>query len=158
MLTPIQINGQSGKIGLNVTGGVGIVPPFFNEGSGGVFGIHPLFHQWETTSIEGMISFSNIDKTEISLLGKDREYKIKNVNFLLGLRQLINSSESKNKFFVNLLGGISREVQISLKNEKDIYIASAYSLGFYYERNPLLIGVGIESPDIFFVRFGFVLF
>jgi len=41
----INADAQNSKIGLNVTGGIGIVPAYFNEGSGFILGVHPLFHQ-----------------------------------------------------------------------------------------------------------------
>jgi hypothetical protein len=155
LLISINVKAQITRVGLNITGGIGFVGPL-NQGSGAVFAIHPHYKQWNSTSIDGLISYSNIEKTDIVFFGKDRTFTIKSLNFMLGLRQYINPSESKNRFFINLLGGISRQIQVNSDNTELFSIRSAYSLGLYYEFKPLLIGAGIESPDVLFIRFGFL--
>jgi hypothetical protein len=44
------------------------------------------------------INYSNIEKTDIAPLGKDRPFNIKSLNFMLGLRQYLIRQKAKIDF------------------------------------------------------------
>lgn len=148
---------QTKKFGVDVSGALGIIP-VLNNGSGMIWGLHGHYNQWKSISIESVVNYSNINITDVQFLGSDRKYNSKNLNFLIGIRRYLNSPENKHKFFLSILGGVSREIQKEKNLEKQTLVNSALSLGIYYESKPIFIGVGLESPNYLFLKLGIAVF
>ncbi len=151
---PLKIHAQYKKIGVDLSLGVGTAV-FFEDGSGVVLGLNSHYSFGKNTSIESMATYSIMHKKENFIFTSKRSSISKNLNLLIGIRQYFNNPENKKRFFINALFGLSKvQKTYSDGNIKNIF-DKALSIGLYYEQKPYLIGVGLESPDYLFLRFGF---
>mgnify|MGYP001249341138 CR=1 FL=1 len=103
---------------------IGISQPILNNGTGFHVGFNPSFELTKSFSVEGQLShiYTNIDSYFLS-----GDYGRSNdVNLLAGGRFYLNSSENKNRFFINLLLGLNYERDDRLDRE----IREEYRLGF----------------------------
>ena len=131
---------------------VGISQPILNNGTGFHIGFNPSFELTNTFSLEGQLShiYTNIDSYFLS-----GDYGQSNdVNLFCGGRLYLNSSDNKNRFFINLLIGLNYERDDRLDRE----IREEYRLGFavggYYRFKKINFGLTYDTHHIVF-KFGY---
>ena len=131
---------------------IGISQPILNNGTGFHVGFNPSFELTKSFSLEGQLShiYTNIDSYFLS-----GDYGRSNdVNLLAGGRFYLNSSENKNRFFINLLLGLNYERDDRLGRE----IREEYRLGFavggYYRFKKTNFGLTYDTHHIVF-KFGY---
>ena len=125
---------------------IGISQPILNNGTGFHVGFNPSFELTNSFSLEGQLShiYTNIDSYFLS-----GDYGRSNdVNLLAGGRFYLNSSENKNRFFVNLLLGLNYERDDRLDREIREEYRLGFSVGGYYRFKKINFGLTYDSHHI----------
>tara|TARA_Y100001954_G_scaffold208920_1_gene233626 strand:+ start:106 stop:597 length:492 start_codon:yes stop_codon:yes gene_type:complete len=125
---------------------IGISQPILNNGTGFHIGFNPSFELTNSFSLEGQLShiYTNIDSYFLS-----GDYGRSNdVNLLAGGRFYLNSSENKNRFFVNLLLGLNYERDDRLDREIREEYRLGFSVGGYYRFKKINFGLTYDSHHI----------
>lgn len=125
---------------------IGISQPILNNGTGFHVGFNPSFELTKSFSVEGQLShiYTNIDSYFLS-----GDYGRSNdVNLLAGGRFYLNSSENKNRFFINLLLGLNYERDDRLDREIREEYRLGFSAGGYYRFKKINIGLTYDSHHI----------
>ena len=125
---------------------IGISQPILNNGTGFHVGFNPSFELTKSFSLEGQLShiYTNIDSYFLS-----GDYGRSNdVNLLAGGRFYLNSSENKNRFFVNLLLGLNYERDDRLDREIREEYRLGFSVGGYYRFKKINFGLTYDSHHI----------
>ena len=125
---------------------IGISQPILNNGTGFHVGFNPSFELTKLFSLEGQLShiYTNIDSYFLS-----GDYGRSNdVNLLAGGRFYLNSSENKNRFFVNLLLGLNYERDDRLDREIREEYRLGFSVGGYYRFKKINFGLSYDSHHI----------
>ena len=126
----------------------GISQPILNNGTGFHVGFNPSYELTNSFSLEGQLShiYTNIDSYFLS-----GDYGRSNdVNLLAGGRFYLNSSENKNRFFINLLLGLNYERDDRLDREIREEYRLGFSAGGYYRFKKINIGLTYDSHHIVF--------
>ena len=122
---------------------IGISQPILNNGTGFHVGFNPSFELTKSFSVEGQLShiYTNIDSYFLS-----GDYGRSNdVNILAGGRFYLNSSENKNRFFINLLLGLNYERDDRLDREIREEYRLGFSAGGYYRFKKINFGLSYDS-------------
>ena len=125
---------------------IGISQPILNNGTGFHVGFNPSFELTKSFSLEGQLShiYTNIDSYFLS-----GDYGRSNdVNLLAGGRFYLNSSENKNRFFINLLLGLNYERDDRLGREIREEYRLGFSVGGYYRFKKINFGLTYDSHHI----------
>ena len=125
---------------------IGISQPILNNGTGFHVGFNPSYELTNSFSLEGQLShiYTNIDSYFLS-----GDYGRSNdVNLLAGGRFYLNSSENKNRFFVNLLLGLNYERDDRLDREIREEYRLGFSVGGYYRFKKINFGLTYDSHHI----------
>ena len=125
---------------------IGISQPILNNGTGFHVGFNPSFELTNSFSLEGQLShiYTNIDSYFLS-----GDYGRSNdVNILAGGRFYLNSSENKNRFFINLLLGLNYERDDRLGREIREEYRLGFSVGGYYRFKKINFGLSYDSHHI----------
>ena len=125
---------------------IGISQPILNNGTGFHVGFNPSLELTKSFSVEGQLShiYTNIDSYFLS-----GDYGRSNdVNLLAGGRFYLNSSENKNRFFVNLLLGLNYERDDRLDREIREEYRLGFSVGGYYRFKKINFGLTYDSHHI----------
>ena len=125
---------------------IGISQPILNNGTGFHVGFNPSFELTNSFSLEGQLShiYTNIDSYFLS-----GDYGRSNdVNLLAGGRFYLNSSENKNRFFINLLLGLNYERDDRLDREIREEYRLGFSVGGYYRFKKINFGLTYDSHHI----------
>ena len=125
---------------------IGISQPILNNGTGFHVGFNPSFELTKSFSLEGQLShiYTNIDSYFLS-----GDYGRSNdVNLLAGGRFYLNSSENKNRFFINLLLGLNYERDDRLGREIREEYRLGFSVGGYYRFKNINFGLSYDSHHI----------
>ena len=125
---------------------IGISQPILNNGTGFHVGFNPSFELTKSFSLEGQLShiYTNIDSYFLS-----GDYGRSNdVNLLAGGRFYLNSSENKNRFFINLLLGLNYERDDRLDREIREEYRLGFSVGGYYRFKKINFGLTYDSHHI----------
>ena len=125
---------------------IGISQPILNNGTGFHVGFNPSFELTKSFSLEGQLShiYTNIDSYFLS-----GDYGRSNdVNLLAGGRFYLNSSENKNRFFINLLLGLNYERDDRLGREIREEYRLGFSVGGYYRFKKINFGLSYDSHHI----------
>jgi len=125
---------------------IGISQPILNNGTGFHVGFNPSFELTNSFSLEGQLShiYTNIDSYFLS-----GDYGRSNdVNLLAGGRFYLNSSENKNRFFINLLLGLNYERDDRLGREIREEYRLGFSVGGYYRFKKINFGLTYDSHHI----------
>ena len=125
---------------------IGISQPILNNGTGFHVGFNPSFELTNSFSLEGQLShiYTNIDSYFLS-----GDYGRSNdVNLLAGGRFYLNSSENKNRFFVNLLLGLNYERDDRFDREIREEYRLGFSVGGYYRFKKINFGLTYDSHHI----------
>ena len=125
---------------------IGISQPILNNGTGFHVGFNPSFELTKSFSLEGQLShiYTNIDSYFLS-----GDYGRSNdVNMLAGGRFYLNSSENKNRFFINLLLGLNYERDDRVDREIREEYRLGFSVGGYYRFKKINFGLTYDSHHI----------
>ena len=125
---------------------IGISQPILNNGTGFHVGFNPSFELTNSFSLEGQLShiYTNIDSYFLS-----GDYGRSNdVNLLAGGRFYLNSSENKNRFFINLLLGLNYERDDRVDREIREEYRLGFSVGGYYRFKKINFGLTYDSHHI----------
>ena len=125
---------------------IGISQPILNNGTGFHVGFNPSFELTKSFSLEGQLShiYTNIDSYFLS-----GDYGRSNdVNLLAGGRFYLNSSENKNRFFINLLLGLNYERDDRVDREIREEYRLGFSVGGYYRFKKINFGLSYDSHHI----------
>ena len=125
---------------------IGISQPILNNGTGFHVGFNPSFELTKSFSLEGQFShiYTNIDSYFLS-----GDYGRSNdVNILAGGRFYLNSSENKNRFFINLLLGLNYERDDRLDREIREEYRLGFSLGGYYRFKKINFGLTYDTHHL----------
>ena len=125
---------------------VGISQPILNNGTGFHFGFNPSFELTKSFSLDGQLSYiyTNIDSYFLS-----GDYGRSNdINLLIGSRFYLNSSENKNRFFINFLLGLNYEKDDRLGREIREEYRLGFSIGGYYRFKKINFGLTYDSHHI----------
>lgn len=125
---------------------IGISQPILNNGTGFHVGFNPSFELTKSFSLEGQLShiYTNIDSYFLS-----GDYGRSNdVNILAGGRFYLNSSENKNRFFINLLLGLNYERDDRVDREIREEYRLGFSAGGYYRFKKTNFGLTYDSHHI----------
>jgi len=125
---------------------VGVSQPILNNGTGFHIGFNPSFELKKSFSIEGQLShiYTNIDSYFLS-----GDYGRSNdINLLIGSRFYLNSSENKNRFFINFLLGLNYERDDRLGREISEEYRLGFSIGGYYRFKKINLGLTYDSHHI----------
>ena len=125
---------------------IGISQPILNNGTGFHVGFNPSFELTKSFSLEGQLShiYTNIDSYFLS-----GDYGRSNdVNLLAGGRFYLNSSENKNRFFINLLLGLNYERDDRLGREIREEYRLGFSVGGYYRFKKINFGLTYDTHHI----------
>ena len=125
---------------------IGISQPILNNGTGFHVGFNPSFELTKSFSVEGQLShiYTNIDSYFLSgNYGRSND-----VNILAGGRFYLNSSENKNRFFINLLFGLNYERDDRLDREIREEYRLGFSVGGYYRFKKINFGLSYDSHHI----------
>ena len=125
---------------------IGISQPILNNGTGFHVGFNPSFELTKSFSVEGQLShiYTNIDSYFLS-----GDYGRSNdVNLLAGGRFYLNSSENKNRFFINLLLGLNYERDDRVDREIREEYRLGFSVGGYYRFKKINFGLTYDSHHI----------
>ena len=125
---------------------IGISQPILNNGTGFHVGFNPSFELTKSFSLEGQLShiYTNIDSYFLS-----GDYGRSNdVNLLAGGRFYLNSSENKNRFFINLLLGLNYERDDRVDREIREEYRLGFSVGGYYRFKKINFGLTYDSHHI----------
>ena len=125
---------------------IGISQPILNNGTGFHVGFNPSFELTKSFSLEGQLShiYTNIDSYFLS-----GDYGRSNdVNILAGGRFYLNSSENKNRFFINLLLGLNYERDDRLDREIREEYRLGFSAGGYYRFKKINFGLTYDTHHI----------
>ena len=126
----------------------GISQPILNNGTGFHVGFNPSFELTKSFSVDGQLShiYTNIDSYFLS-----GDYGRSNdVNILAGGRFYLNSSENKNRFFINLLLGLNYERDDRLDREIREEYRLGFSAGGYYRFKKINFGLTYDTHHIVF--------
>ena len=124
----------------------GISQPILNNGTGFHVGFNPSYELTNSFSLEGQLShiYTNIDSYFLS-----GDYGRSNdVNILAGGRFYLNSSENKNRFFINLLFGLNYERDDRLDREIREEYRLGFSAGGYYRFKKINFGLTYDTHHI----------
>tara|TARA_A100001234_G_scaffold206231_1_gene202529 strand:- start:95 stop:583 length:489 start_codon:yes stop_codon:yes gene_type:complete len=127
---------------------IGISQPILNNGTGFHVGFNPSFELTKSFSLEGQLShiYTNIDSYFLS-----GDYGRSNdVNILAGGRFYFNSSQNKNRFFINLLLGLNYERDDRLDREIREEYRLGFSAGGYYRFKKINFGFTYDTHHIVF--------
>ena len=127
---------------------IGISRPILNNGTGFHFGFNPSLELTKSLYLEGQLShiFTNIDSYFLS-----GDYGRSNdINLLIGSRFYLNSSENKNRFFINFLLGLNYERDDRLGREIREEYRLGFSIGGYYRFKKINLGLTYDSHHIVF--------
>lgn len=133
---------------------LGVSQPILNNGNGVHVGINPSYELTKSFSLDGQLSYiyTNIDSYFLS-----GDYGHSNdVNLLFGGRFYLNSTENKNRFFINLLLGLNYERDDRVVDQVINYrkIREEYRLGFsfggFYRFKKINFGLTYDSHHIVF--------
>ena len=127
---------------------VGISRSILNNGTGFHFGFNPSLELTKSLYLEGQLShvFTNIDSYFLS-----GDYGRSNdINLLIGSRFYLNSSENKNRFFINFLLGLNYERDDRLGREIREEYRLGFSIGGYYRFKKINLGLTYDSHHIVF--------
>ena len=122
---------------------IGISQPILNNGKGFHIGFNPSFELTKSFSLDGQLShiYTNIDSYFLS-----GDYGRSNdVNILAGGRFYLNSSENKNRFFINLLLGLNYERDDRLDREIREEYRLGFSAGGYYRFKKINFGLTYDT-------------
>ena len=125
---------------------VGVSQPILNNGTGFHIGFNPSFELTKSFSIDGQLShiYTNIDSYFLS-----GDYGRSNdINLLIGRRFYLNSSENKNRFFINFLLGLNYEKDDRLGREIREEYRLGFSIGGYYRFKKINLGLTYDSHHI----------
>ena len=125
---------------------IGISQPILNNGTGFHVGFNPSFELTKSFSLEGQLShiYTNIDSYFLS-----GDYGRSNdVNLLAGGRFYLNSSENKNRFFINLLLGLNYERDDRVDREIREEYRLGFSVGGYYRFKKINFGLTYDTHHI----------
>ena len=125
---------------------VGVSQPILNNGTGFHIGFNPSFELTKSFSIDGQLSHicTNIDSYFLS-----GDYGRSNdINLLIGSRFYLNSSENKNRFFINFLLGLNYERDDRLGREIREEYRVGFSIGGYYRFKKINLGLTYDSHHI----------
>ena len=125
---------------------VGVSQPILNNGTGFHIGFNPSFELTKSFSIDGQLSqiYTNIDSYFLS-----GDYGRSNdINLLIGSRFYLNSSENKNRFFINFLLGLNYERDDRLGREIREEYRLGFSIGGYYRFKKINLGLTYDSHHI----------
>ena len=131
----------------------GISQPILNNGTGFHVGFNPSYELTNSFSLEGQLShiYTNIDSYFLS-----GDYGRSNdVNILAGGRFYLNSSENKNRFFINLLFGLNYERDDRLDREIREEYRLGFSAGGYYRFKKINFGLTYDTHHIV-LKFGYL--
>ena len=131
---------------------VGVSQPILNNGTGFHIGFNPSFEFTKSFSIDGQLShiYTNIDSYFLS-----GDYGRSNdINLLIGSRFYLNSSENKNRFFINFLLGLNYERDDRLGREIREEYRLGFSVGGYYRFKKINFGLTYDTHHIV-LKFGY---
>ena len=127
---------------------IGISQPILNNGTGFHVGFNPSFELTKSFSVEGQLSHIYTNIVSYFLSG---DYGRSNdVNLLAGGRFYLNSSENKNRFFINLLFGLNYERDDRLDREIREEYRLGFSAGGYYRFKKINFGLTYDTHHIVF--------
>ena len=125
---------------------VGVSQPILNNGTGFHIGFNPSFELTKSFSLDGQLShiYTNINSYFLS-----GDYGRSNdINLLIGSRFYLNSSENKNRFFINFLLGLNYERDDRLGREISEEYRLGFSIGGYYRFKKINLGLTYDSHHI----------
>ena len=125
---------------------VGVSQPILNNGTGFHIGFNSSFELTKSFSIDGQLShiYTNINSYFLS-----GDYGRSNdINLLIGSRFYLNSSENKNRFFINFLLGLNYERDDRLGREIREEYRLGFSIGGYYRFKKINLGLTYDSHHI----------
>ena len=131
---------------------LGISRPILSNGTGFHAGFNPSFKLTKRISLEGQLSYIY---TEIeSYFLSNSSGTINDINFLAGARFYLNSSENKNRLFINFLLGLNYNNDQKSGEEKREEFGTGFSVGAYYSLNKLNFGLSYDTHQIV-LKFGY---
>jgi len=130
--------------------------PILDNGFGVHIGVHPSYSLNSYISLEGQASFTTnfIDAEFLS----GETYRDQFIQLLAGPRIYFTSKASKNRYFMNLLGGWGIRITALQPFPQDNFNNFfAFSSGLYGQFFHWVVGVGYETPKNIFFKIGYQL-
>ena len=131
---------------------IGISQPILNNGTGLHIGFNPSLTITPKFSTEAQISFIYTEINNYFISGGTGNENAANV--LAGGRFYINSSENKNRFFVNLLVGLNYNRDKKIGREIREESGLGFSIGSYYNFKKANIGITYDTHHMV-LKFGY---
>ncbi len=146
-------NAQSNNFSALAT--VGLSAPILDSGSGYHVGINPSYLLSNNFSIEGQLSYLATKINGSFLSGN--EGKSNAANALVGGRLYLTSAASPNRFYFNLLVGISYNKEEINSLTQEGMINPGFSAGAFMELKKLVLGLSFDTPQNLVLKAGYVL-
>lgn len=135
-----------------LTPNVGLTTPILDNGLGIMGALNLEGRALEYVSGEGQLSFS-YNRIQASFLRGEKGHR-RGASFLLGPRIYFNSTEWRNRFYVNFLfGGTYRNDQQENKSDFKALVFG-HSFGLYWSREKFNLGLSLDSYAIYALRIG----
>lgn len=147
------VNAQSNNFSNLVT--IGINTPLLDNGVGYHIGINPSYLLSNNFSAEGQLSYLTTQINGSFLSGNDG--KSNAVNALVGGRLYLTSAANPNRFYLNLLLGISYNKEEINSVTQEGMINPGFSAGAFVELKRLVIGLSFDTPQNLGIKVGYIL-
>lgn len=144
-------NAQDNKVSTLVS--AGITTPILDNGTGFYLGVHPTFQLSSRIYAEGQISYMYYKITSSFISGNRGD--VNSVNTLAGLRLYINAPKKRNRFFINLLGGLNYIKEKINGVERDGEFGFGISTGAFLQINRIIVGLSFDSPQNYVLKVGY---
>lgn len=147
------IHSHAQEKNFNLLPTIGATTPLLDNGVGYHLGLNPSFRLLKKLSIEGQISYAVTSVSGTFISGDTGS--VKSFNALIGIRQYLNSSDAKTRFFMSHLVGINVMGQTinSVATPRDS--SFGFSIGAFLEFNSLVAGLAFEAPDNWVFKLGY---
>lgn len=147
------LNAQSNNFSTLAT--IGINTPILDNGVGYHIGINPSYLLSNSFSAEGQLSYLTTQINGSFLSGNDG--KSNAVNALVGGRLYLTSAANPNRFYLNLLLGLSYNKEEINSVTQEGMINPGFSAGAFVELKKLVIGLSFDTPQNLGIKVGYVL-
>ena len=142
---------QEGRFSPSIT--LGISTPILDNGIGIHLGVNPTFSINQHLYLEGQVSYGFTYVSGYFLSGEEgRQHAL---STLVGARIYLNKADNTNRYFLNLLLGGTYGRAILDSDRREIEIYPGITTGAYLERNRIILGLGVESPEHILLKAGY---
>lgn len=128
--------------------------PLLDNGIGAQIGLNPSMRIVSFISLEGQVSYNYTQISDSFLSGNAGSSQT--INAFIGPRVYLSKSGVRNRLYLNLLVGNSWSTEKADDKEERIENDLGLATGLFLERERIVFGLSLESPQNLMFKFGLV--